>query len=120
MTPKATADEHLLRACVRDLVALSVTPAWWIGRRVPAIMDGLRDMLGHMLRADAVYIRVRDVYSPTPHVSVIGASAEAMERALRPEPTRPAYTSFARPAPSVSRFASSCAPMPVRLPVGSV
>ena len=37
-----------------------------------------------------------------------------------PEPPRPAYTSFARPAPSVSRLASSSAPLPVRLPLGSV
>lgn len=89
MTRKATAHKHLLRACLRDLVALSVTPTWWVGRPVAAIMDGLRDMLCQMLRADAAYIRVRDTLSGAQFVSVIGASAEAMERALQSESSGP-------------------------------
>ncbi len=45
-----------LRRLLRDLVALSTTPAIWVGRDLPHIADGLTDILLHTLRADAVYV----------------------------------------------------------------
>ena len=45
-----------LRRLLRDLVALSTTPASWVGREPPQIADGVADILLHTLRADAVYV----------------------------------------------------------------
>ncbi|HEV2132935.1 MAG TPA: PAS domain S-box protein [Terracidiphilus sp.] len=45
-----------LRRLLRDLVALSSTPAMWVGRELPHIADGFADMLLHTLGADAVYV----------------------------------------------------------------
>ena len=47
-----------LRRLLRDLVALSTTPAIWVGRDLPHIADGLADILLHTLRADAVYVAI--------------------------------------------------------------
>jgi len=45
-----------LRRLLRDLVALSTTPAIWVGRELPHIADGLADILLHTLPAEAVYV----------------------------------------------------------------
>lgn len=45
-----------LRRLLRDLVALSTTPAIWVGREMPDIARGLADILLHTLGADAVYV----------------------------------------------------------------
>jgi PAS domain S-box-containing protein len=45
-----------LRRLIRDLVALSTTPAGWVGREAEHIADGIADILWHTLRADAVYV----------------------------------------------------------------
>lgn len=49
-----------LRACVRDLVALSTISAWWIDRQPRAIAESLRDLLSSMLRTDWVLVELRD------------------------------------------------------------
>jgi signal transduction histidine kinase len=56
----ASADEHELQACVRDLAALATMPAWWIGRPPMAIAESLRDLLVSMLRADTVSVQLHD------------------------------------------------------------
>jgi PAS domain S-box-containing protein len=48
-----------LRRLLRDLVALSTTPAIWVGRDLPHICNGVADILLHTLRADAVYVAIR-------------------------------------------------------------
>lgn len=45
-----------LRRLLRDLVALSTTPAIWVGRELPQVAEGLADILLHTLSADAVYV----------------------------------------------------------------
>jgi PAS domain S-box-containing protein len=45
-----------LRRLLRDLVALSSTPAMWVGRELPHIADGFADILLHTLRAEAAYV----------------------------------------------------------------
>jgi PAS domain S-box-containing protein len=45
-----------LRRLLRDLVALSTTPAIWVGRELPQIATGLADILLHTLCADAAYV----------------------------------------------------------------
>lgn len=47
-----------LRRLLRDLVALSTTPAIWVGRDLPHIASGLADILLHTLHADAVYVAI--------------------------------------------------------------
>src|SRR4051794_21029775 len=49
-----------LRACVRDLAALSALPAMWIGRSAEAVMGSFLEVLVASLRLDVAYIRVAD------------------------------------------------------------
>ncbi|MGZ3418030.1 MAG: sigma-54 interaction domain-containing protein [Polyangiales bacterium] len=55
-------DQELLalRACVRDLAALSALPAMWIGRSAEAVMGSFLEVLVASLRLDVAYIRVAD------------------------------------------------------------
>ena len=48
-----------LRRLLRDLVALATTPAVWVGRDEAQIAEGVADVLLHILRADAVYVRLQ-------------------------------------------------------------
>jgi signal transduction histidine kinase len=64
-------DERWLRTCIRDLVALSTMPAWWIGLAPPAVAESLRDILVSVLRADAVYVRLCDPVSGEPCISTV-------------------------------------------------
>jgi PAS domain S-box-containing protein len=48
-----------LRRLLRDLVALATTPAVWVGRNEAQIAEGVADVLLHILRADAVYVRLQ-------------------------------------------------------------
>ena len=70
-----------LRACVRDLVALSSMPAWWIGRSRSAIAESARDLLLSMLRADGAYVRVRDPKTDHSIVATFGITAKQAEEA---------------------------------------
>src|SRR5258705_4372014 len=58
----AVGDDKLY-ACVRDLVALSTMPTWWIGRPVVEIAVGLQDLLVTMLRADAVTVELDERFT---------------------------------------------------------
>jgi signal transduction histidine kinase len=64
--PRATADDDLrdevrrLRACVRDLVALSALPAAWVGREPRDVAGSLLDVLLSTLRLDLAYARLYD------------------------------------------------------------
>ncbi len=62
-TEQYEADIRELRRLIRDLVALSTTPAGWVGREAEPIADGIADILWHALRADAVYVAL---HSGTP------------------------------------------------------
>jgi signal transduction histidine kinase len=68
---EAATDERWLRACIRDLVALSTMPAWWIGLTPPGVAESLRDILLSVLRADAVFVRVCDPVSGEPCISTV-------------------------------------------------
>jgi GAF domain-containing protein len=52
------ADVSRLRGVLRDLVALSATPAVWIGSEPPAVAAGLADALVSLLQLDFVYVRL--------------------------------------------------------------
>jgi signal transduction histidine kinase len=75
-------DERWFRACIRDLVALSNMPAWWIGSTPPAVAETLRDILVTMLRADAVYVQLCDPLSGEPCISAVNAGSEDVLAAL--------------------------------------
>src|SRR6267378_1857462 len=54
------ADALRLRRSLRDLVALSVVPAVWVGREPPAIAAGLADVLVNSLHLDFAFVRLCD------------------------------------------------------------
>ncbi len=58
--PQPEPDNRELRGLIRDLVALATTPAGWVGRELPQIVDGVADILLHTLRAEAVYVALFD------------------------------------------------------------
>src|SRR5712671_5563748 len=58
MDPEA--DALRLRRALRDLVALSVVPAAWVGREPPAIAAGLADVLVNSLHLDFAFVRLCD------------------------------------------------------------
>lgn len=68
-----------LRACVRDLVALSTLPALWVGREPEAVVEGAVDLLVTVLRLDLAYIRISKSPGGTPieAASVAGAKRTA-------------------------------------------
>jgi len=49
-----------LRTALRDLVALSIVPAAWVGREPPAIAAGLADVLTRSLCVDFAFVRLCD------------------------------------------------------------
>jgi signal transduction histidine kinase len=49
-----------LRTVLRDLIALSVIPAAWVGREPPAVATGLADTLIGLLQLDFAFVRLRD------------------------------------------------------------
>jgi hypothetical protein len=49
-----------LRTALRDLVALSVVPAAWVGREPPAIAAGFVDVLSQSLHLDFAFVRLCD------------------------------------------------------------
>ncbi len=54
------ADAPRLRRALRDLVALSVVPAAWVGREPAAIVTGLADVLVNSLHLDFAFVRLCD------------------------------------------------------------
>jgi len=58
MGPEAEASR--LRRALRDLVALSVVPAAWVGRESPDIAAGLADVLVNSLHLDFAFVRLCD------------------------------------------------------------
>jgi len=56
-------DEELvpiLKACIRDLAALSALPSLWVGREPPQVIDSFLDILSAALRLDLAYSRIED------------------------------------------------------------
>lgn len=49
-----------LRRCAHDLVSLAALPAIWINYDLPRGLQNLADVLWTMLRAEIIYIRVKD------------------------------------------------------------
>lgn len=52
--------EECLHTALRDLVALSNMPAWWVGQSPSGIADSLCEILLHAVRADVVHVQVTD------------------------------------------------------------
>jgi len=50
----------ILKACIRDLAALSALPSLWIGREPPQVLDNFLDVLSAALRLDLAYARIED------------------------------------------------------------
>src|SRR5262245_49581561 len=49
-----------LRACVRDLAALSALPSLWVGREPPQVLDSFLDIISAALRLELVYSRITE------------------------------------------------------------
>lgn len=49
-----------LRACIRDLAALSALPSLWVGREPPQVLDSFLDILSAALRLDLAYAHLDD------------------------------------------------------------
>jgi signal transduction histidine kinase len=81
-SPDSFAETRRLRACVRDLVALSSIGVWWIGRSTGGIAESLRDLVRRVLRGEAAYVRVADPETGEAVVAVAGAAADEVEAAL--------------------------------------
>src|SRR5690349_18374563 len=47
------------RSTIRDLVALTALPEFWVGSDLPSIVAGLADAMLSMLRLELAYVRVR-------------------------------------------------------------
>ncbi|MCW5835180.1 MAG: hypothetical protein KIS78_22460 [Labilithrix sp.] len=62
MNESAKDDEivPMLRACIRDLAALSALPSLWVGREPPQVVHSLLDILSAALRLDLAYARIED------------------------------------------------------------
>ncbi len=58
-----------MRNCVRDVLALTAMPAWWIGRPPSVIADSTREMLSAMLRHASIHVELCDVESGERHVA---------------------------------------------------
>jgi len=71
-----------LRLCIRDLVALSTMPTWWIGRSPHALAESLRDLLRQMLDARIVCVQVADPANGQPITASAGAPPVEIEAAL--------------------------------------
>ncbi len=50
----------ILKACIRDLAALSALPSLWIGREPPQVLDNFLDVLSAAVRLDLAYARIED------------------------------------------------------------
>ena len=50
----------ILKACIRDLAALSALPSLWIGREPPQVLDNFLDVVSAALRLDLAYARIED------------------------------------------------------------
>jgi signal transduction histidine kinase len=70
-------DVMRLQACVRDLVALSNMRPCWVGRTPALIAENVRDLLVGMLRADTVYVELKDPETREPHVVTHSGMAPA-------------------------------------------
>ena len=75
MPPDGSADEQILHATVRDLVALSTMTAWWVGSTADEIAESARDLLVGMFRADAVHLQLLHPPTDGPRTEAKPASA---------------------------------------------
>ncbi|MCW3097303.1 MAG: putative signal transduction histidine kinase [Chthonomonadaceae bacterium] len=91
-TPEEAAAEVVrLRRGLRDLVALAMLPAFWIGREPAQIAGSVADALLRTLRADLIYIRLKglpglemiEVARASMHPTVAG-QAQEIGHALAP------------------------------------
>ena len=86
--PDPTSDARSLRDTVHDLVTLSVTPVWWVGKSVAVIAETLGDVLLSMLTPDGGY---RSLPQPVagPSLTVVrGPAGPEVEAAVEARPTR--------------------------------
>jgi hypothetical protein len=71
------ADALRLRRSLRDLVALSVVPAVWVGREPTAIAGGLADVLVNSLHLDFAFVRLCDPNGGTAVEIARGGASQA-------------------------------------------
>ena len=58
--PQSHTENVALRTALRELVALSTSPAAWVGREPPTIAAGLADVLVGSLQLDFAFVRLCD------------------------------------------------------------
>jgi PAS domain S-box-containing protein len=77
MPADPAADALRLRRALRDLVALSVVPAAWVGREPAAIVTGLADVLVNSLHLDFAFVRLCDPNGGDPVEAARGSAWQA-------------------------------------------
>ena len=60
MAREPAQETRTLRACIRDLVALSALPACWVGRPTEDVVDDVRELLAQLLELEVMRIDLRD------------------------------------------------------------
>jgi transcriptional regulator with GAF, ATPase, and Fis domain len=74
-------DVPALRACIRDLAALSALPSLWVGREPPQVVDSFLDIVSAALRLDLVYSRLQEPRSgETLEAARAGGSSQSLSR----------------------------------------
>ena len=86
--PDPTSDARSLRDTVHDLVTLSVTPVWWVGKSVAVIAETLGDVLLSMLKPDGVYLSLPQPVAGPRLTVVRGPAGPEVEAAVEARPTR--------------------------------
>jgi signal transduction histidine kinase len=99
-------EEGRLHACVRDLVALSTMPAWWVGRPVTEIALSLHDILVSMLRTEMVTVELDERITWSAQAQPRGpmSASDAVQQASRRETARLYELLDELPAPRQAAF----------------
>jgi len=80
---KSGLDNRRMRGCVRDVLALTGMPAWWIGRSPSVIAESTHEMLTAMLGQASIHVELRDVDAGRNHSA--GPGIPFAEQGLRTE-----------------------------------
>ena len=97
--PDPTSDARSLRDTVHDLVTLSVTPVWWVGKSVAVIAETLGDVLLSMLKPDGVYLSLPQPVAGPSLTVVRGPAGPEVEAAVEARPTRDGEHGWERSGP---------------------
>jgi signal transduction histidine kinase len=78
-----TQNGQALENCVRDLVALSTMPAWWIGRPPEVVAESLRDLLVSVTRAEMASVQLRERATGATKIAATHGKSQFADASLR-------------------------------------